>query len=537
MANGTSGRLDSIIQRDDRNAQNSFQQSESYLSRNLQERMQTKALRQNLLLGGINAAVNVGQLGLGVANYVQRGKQIDQQGNLQQQEIDQRGQQLAQQQENSQVSELLAGGAAASSIASNVMSMKRQKDQFDLSVTRGNERMLQNVSNDQDKIILERINAADPEALDEGLRKKLVTYPRHVESELRSVNARIAQIQADDTYTPQARQRAISVLSGKQQALRWQVEPNPGKPMSGSELHQSQIGVISDPRDANFQVLTKTNRSGDVTEFVPEQKKIEWDTKAKKELQEHEYELKAKYGDGGGSAGSTASGKSRTNMLEEIDTVRTQLHEQKIEQARQSAINTAKQSHTGNTPFDANSVKFDEAAVPPPTSEEVFNRAMENRRLMLAIDRETEKLRQNPQLLDEASLGRKPAFWPTQRPGYPPIRQPDSMDRLPPTDPSAPQAPLPQQLPESYPSTEPGAPSSQPAPAGPELAPASGPAATSPAPAQPAPSPQRAKQIVKAIPINVKKHLPKPTSPAERDKLPRGTLYIAPDGSVRRTKG
>jgi hypothetical protein len=196
-----------------------------------------------------------------------------------------------------------------------------------------------------------------------------------------------------------------------------------------------------------------------------------------------------------------------------------------------------RQSHTGNAPFDANSVKFDEAAVPPPTSEEVFNRAMENRRLMLAIDRETEKLRQNPQLLDEASLGRKPAFWPTQRPGYPPIRQPDSMDRLPPTDPSAPQAPLPQQLPASYPSTEPGAPSSQPAPAGPELAPASGPAATSPAPAQPAPSPQRAKQIVKAIPINVKKHLPKPTSPAERDKLPRGTLYIAPDGSVRRTKG
>jgi hypothetical protein len=172
MANGTSGRLDSIIQRDDRNAQNSFQQSESYLSRNLQERMQTKALRQNLLLGGINAAVNVGQLGLGVANYVQRGKQIDQQGNLQQQDIDQRGQQLAQQQENSQVAELLAGGAAASSIASNVMSMKRQKDQFDLSVTRGNERMLQNVSNDQDKIILERINANDPEALDEGLRRE-----------------------------------------------------------------------------------------------------------------------------------------------------------------------------------------------------------------------------------------------------------------------------------------------------------------------------------------------------------------------------
>lgn len=509
MANGASGRLDYLIQSDDRAIDRGFQADQRRQEREVQERMQKRQLRQSALFGGINAALGVGGLGLGVANYLQRGAQIAQQAGLQQQELNLRGRQMDQQQQNMEVSELLAGGAAAAGIASSVMETRRQKDQFDLSVTRGNERMLQNVSNDQEKIILDRINANDLEALDEGLRKQIVTYPPHIQSDLRSIGARIDQIQSDDSYSPQAKQRALQVLSAQQATLRWQVQPNPGKPMTASERGQADLGVIADPSDASKRYMIYYDRSGAMREFVPEQEKIRWSAEADKDKATHQAQLKAMYEDGGASTGRTAGGKSRTNTSDELDQIRKTLIDEKI--ARSGEL---------------------ESEVSPPTPQEVYDRALENRRMMIALDLETEQLRQNPELFRVFQPGSRTPFWPR-----PAIKQPGGMDRLPPTSPGAPQAPLPPQLPASYPvaglQPESTAGANVQAPAVPLVSQSGTPSSDNQLPI-PQVDKQRARAIVKAVPVNVTKNLPAPKSPEERDRLPRGTLYMAPDGAIRR---
>lgn len=533
MANGTSGRLDYIIQRGDQAESQGYQLEQAAAQRDMQERMQQKALRQNAIFGGINAAINVGQLGLGVANYMQRSDQI------------------AQQREDSQVSELLAGGLAASKVAGDVMDIRRRKDQFDLSVTRGNERMLQNVSNDADKIILDRINQNDPEALDEGLRKKLVTYPRHVESELRSVNARIAQIQVDDSYSPQARDRAIAVLSNKQAALRWQVEPNPGKPMSASELAQTQVGVIADPTNPQRQIRVVHDRSGALKVFETDAEKDERTHNYKMQQVEQEARIKSMYGGDSGSSGGGSKGGSRAIKAAEIDQEISQAklritaeRESELTPIVKAELEAAAKASAGKTILggDKEPAAVTDAMVtaevnkrisefPEPSEDELFKRLVINRRLALRLEAYEQQVRENPQLLNEPI--RKPAFWPQQKQEYPPIRpveQPGSIQRLPPVNPNAPQAPLPPQIPGAYPNT------GEQAPAAPESGPKLTPPAGQPAIAtdQPTVTPQRAKQIVKAIPVNVRQHLPTPKSQEERDRLPRGTLYLGPDGTVRR---
>lgn len=273
-------RLQSADQQAAQQKDMNYQQVQREADRQLQERMQKRQLKQDAIFRGISAATGLAGVAQGIPGMVEGFKNLLGPTERQQQ-TDFRSAQTT-----------IQAAQSGAQMAATALAGERAASRVSASSTVGTSRMLSNVVSDADNELFKRIQSGDHDSLSEGLRTGKVAYSPSMMRQRRTWEDSLDKVQSDPNLTPMARKASIAQLTQALESTKFSVNPSGDSKQDMNARAQDAFGVNTDPLTGKKSRVT-FDRNGVPKEYLTHDEKTQLEYEHKERYETNLLERKA----------------------------------------------------------------------------------------------------------------------------------------------------------------------------------------------------------------------------------------------------